>query len=115
MPRALKLTIPAEPKWAPEAFVFVDPFALTGEEERLANTLFEKHIGAQTEVLEELTGLDIPVMRAREIIQSVLLVIAGISAHELRIPPGVFGAAACEALAAATAAVAVGSDIQGVA
>ena len=114
MTRALKLNVPAEPDWTPEGFTLVDVFALKDDEHALVAAMFEHHTGAQNCVMDDLVGLDIPVMRAREIILSTALVIAGIHATEMRIPHAVMGAAAVDARTAAEVAVAIGADVQGV-
>lgn len=94
-------------------FALTDIVAVDGDEQALVRAVFEEHTSAEQEVRTRLELLDIPILRAREIILSTLLVMAGIHAQEMGIGPDEFSRAAVAARQAAGDALAIGADIQG--
>lgn len=98
---------------APVSFELVDVAALTGAERELVSIMFLRHTDAAQQVIDELPSLDIPPARARDIMLSCSLVMAGVEAHQLDIVQADFSAAAARALEAAKTLVEIGSDIEG--
>ena len=91
----------------------IDVSALAGDERALVGSMFERHTAAAREVLETLTGLDIPVPRARLIMLQALLVLAGCDAVQQGVDANAFAGLALTGHVTAGEMLATGHDIQG--
>ena len=100
--------------WDPATFVLVDIAALEGAERDLVTSMFEHHTAAAQTVMDDLArDHAMPVMRARMIMQSCMMMLTAIDAHQMRLTQGTFAEAATSALAMAGDLLDVASDIQG--
>ena len=91
----------------------IDVSALDGDERALVESALAHHTAASREVLETLTGLDIPVPRARLIMLQALLVLAGCDAVQQRIDVNAFAGLALTGHVTAGEMLAIGHNIQG--
>ena len=108
MSTALNLR-PADEPAAP----LIDIAGLTGDEDKLVRACFEHYTVAAQAITADLMGFDVPIQRARQIIISSLLTIAGVDAHEQQIGTVEFGDMARHARRLAAEAVSVGIDVEG--